>query len=113
MWRNLLIVWSYCPWSHEFWPRRKEKEGKDGVSSHVNRQYQPDYCAHFSMFFVILFKRGEKFSHYMYLRYCTREVKMKIVIAKEAFYKKMSLLTSKLNIELKKKLVRCYVLSIA
>ena len=37
--------------------------------------------------------------------YCTREIKMKIFIAKEAFNRKMSLLTCKLNIELKKKLV--------
>ena len=42
--------------------------------------------------------------------YCTREIKMRIAIVKEAFKRKMSLLTSKLNIELKKKLVRCYVL---
>ena len=41
--------------------------------------------------------------------YCTREIKMRIAIAKEAFNRKMSLLTSKLNIELKKKLIRCYV----
>ena len=33
--------------------------------------------------------------------------------SKEAFNRKISLLTRKLNIELKKKLVRCYVLSIA
>jgi len=38
---------------------------------------------------------------------------MRIAIAKEAFNRKMSLFTSKLNIELKKKLVRCYVWSIA
>ena len=38
---------------------------------------------------------------------------MRIVIAKEAFNRKMSLLTSKLNIELKKKLVMCCVWSIA
>jgi hypothetical protein len=38
---------------------------------------------------------------------------MRIVIAKEAFNRKMSLLTIKLNIELKKKLVKCYVWSIA
>ena len=44
--------------------------------------------------------------------YCTREIKMIIAIANEAFNRKMSLLTSKLNIELKKKLVRCYVWSI-
>ena len=45
--------------------------------------------------------------------YCTREIKMRIVISKEAFNRKMSLLKSKLNIELKKKLVRCYVWSTA
>ena len=45
--------------------------------------------------------------------YCAREIKMRIVIAKEAFNRKMPLLTSKLNIEFKKKLVRCYVWSIA
>ena len=41
--------------------------------------------------------------------YWAREIKMKIAIAKEAFKKKISLLTSKLNIELRKKLVKCYV----
>ena len=44
--------------------------------------------------------------------YCTRKTKMRIAIAKEAVNRKMSLLTSNLNIELKKKLVRCYVWSI-
>ena len=38
---------------------------------------------------------------------------MRIVIAKEAFNRKISLLTSKLNIEPRKKLVRCYVRRIA
>ena len=38
---------------------------------------------------------------------------MFIAIAKEAFNRKMSLLTSKLNIEPRKKLIRCYVWSIA
>ena len=41
--------------------------------------------------------------------YCTREIE----IAKEAFNRKISLLTGKLNIELRKKLARCYVWSIA
>ena len=45
--------------------------------------------------------------------YCTREIKMRIDIAKEAFNRKILLLTSKLNIELEKKLVRCYVWSIS
>ena len=45
--------------------------------------------------------------------HCTREIKMRIAIAKEAFNRKMSLLTGKLCIELKKKLARCYVWSIA
>jgi hypothetical protein len=42
----------------------------------------------------------------------TREIKMRIAIAKQAFNRKISLFTNKLNIELKKKLVRCYVWSI-
>jgi hypothetical protein len=41
--------------------------------------------------------------------YWTREIKMRITIAKEAFNRKILLLTSKLNIRLRKKLVRCYV----
>ena len=45
--------------------------------------------------------------------YCIREVKVKIVFAKEAFNRRMSLLTSKLKVELGIKLVRCYVWSIA
>ena len=35
--------------------------------------------------------------------YYTREIKVRIAMAKEAFNRKMSLLTSKLNIELRKK----------
>ena len=45
--------------------------------------------------------------------YCTREIKIRIAIAKEAFNRKISLLTSKLKIKLKNKLVTCYVWSIA
>ena len=37
--------------------------------------------------------------------FCTKEIKMRIVIAKEEFNRKISLLTSKLNIELWKILV--------
>ena len=38
--------------------------------------------------------------------FCTREIKMSVVIAKEAFNRKTSLLTMKLKFEPKKKLVR-------
>ena len=41
--------------------------------------------------------------------YCTREIKTRVVIAKEAFNRKISLFTCKLNIEFKNKLVRRYV----
>jgi hypothetical protein len=44
---------------------------------------------------------------------CTREIKTRIVMAKSAFKKKKTLLTSKLNLELRKKLVKCYIWSIA
>ena len=39
--------------------------------------------------------------------YCTREMKARIAIVIEGVNIKISLLTSKLNIELKNKLVRC------
>ena len=45
--------------------------------------------------------------------YCTREIKIRIAIAKKKKLSKKCHLTSKLNIELEKKLVRCYVWSIA
>ena len=44
--------------------------------------------------------------------YCARDIKMRIAIGKEAFNRNISLLSSKVNFELRKKLVRCYVLSI-
>ena len=44
--------------------------------------------------------------------YCTREIKMKIAIAKEAIDRKISFLIRRLNIELRKKLVTCYVWNI-
>ena len=43
----------------------------------------------------------------------SNEIKMRIAIPKEAFNRKMSLLTSKLNIELRKELVGSYVWRIA
>ena len=44
--------------------------------------------------------------------YFTGEIKLRIAVDNEAFNRKISLLTSKLTIELRKKLVRCYVWSI-
>ena len=56
-------------------------------------------------------KELKEVDHFKYLGsvltldgYCTKEFKMRIVIAKEAFNRKMSLLKSKLNIELREKL---------
>jgi hypothetical protein len=43
----------------------------------------------------------------------TCEIKCRIVMAKAAFNKKRTLFTSTLNLELRKKLVKCYVWSIA
>jgi hypothetical protein len=45
--------------------------------------------------------------------YCTRKILMRIATAKEALNRKILLLTCKLNIELKKKLVMYYVWYIA
>jgi hypothetical protein len=44
---------------------------------------------------------------------CTREIKSRIAIAKTAFKKKKNLFTSKLELNLRKKLVKCYIWSIA
>jgi len=45
--------------------------------------------------------------------YSIREIKMRIVIVKKAVKRKISLFTSKLNISIRKKLVRCYLWSIS
>ena len=44
---------------------------------------------------------------------CACEIKCRIAMAKAAFNKKRSLFTSTLELELKKKLVKCYIWSIA
>jgi hypothetical protein len=44
---------------------------------------------------------------------CTCEIKCRIAMAKAAFNKKNALFTSTLNLELRKKLVECYIWSIA
>jgi hypothetical protein len=44
---------------------------------------------------------------------CTREIKSRIVVAKAAFNKKETLFTSKLELNLRKKLVKCYIWRIA
>jgi len=44
---------------------------------------------------------------------CTCEIKCRIAIAKATFNKKKALFTSTLDLELRKKLVKCYIWSIA
>jgi hypothetical protein len=44
---------------------------------------------------------------------CTREIKSRIALAKAAFNKKKTLFTSKLDLNLRMKLVKCYIWSIA
>jgi hypothetical protein len=44
---------------------------------------------------------------------CTREIKSGIVMAKAAFNKKNTLITSKLDLNLRKKLVKCCIWSLA
>jgi hypothetical protein len=44
---------------------------------------------------------------------CTCEIKRRIAMAKAAFNKKKALFTSTLYLELRKKLVKCYIWSIA
>jgi hypothetical protein len=44
---------------------------------------------------------------------CSHEIKSRTVMAKAAFNKKRALFTSKMDLELRKKLVKCYIWSIA
>jgi hypothetical protein len=44
---------------------------------------------------------------------CTCEIKSRIAMAKATFNGKMALFTSKMDLELRKKLVKCYIWSIA
>jgi hypothetical protein len=44
---------------------------------------------------------------------CTCEIKSRIAMAKAAFNKKQNLFTSKLDLNLRKKLVKCYIWSMA
>ena len=44
---------------------------------------------------------------------CTCEIKFRIAVEKAAFNKKKNLFTSKLDLNLRKKLVKCYVWSMA
>jgi hypothetical protein len=44
---------------------------------------------------------------------CTREIKSRISMAKAALKKKKTIFTSKLDLNLRKKFVKCYILSIA
>jgi hypothetical protein len=44
---------------------------------------------------------------------CTREIKARIAMTKAAFKKKNTLFTIKLDLELRKTLVKCYIWSIA
>jgi hypothetical protein len=65
-------------------------------------------------------KQLEKMEYFNYLgsmitndARCTREIKSRIAMAKAAFNKKKNLFTSKLDLNLRKKLVKCYIWSIA
>jgi hypothetical protein len=44
---------------------------------------------------------------------CTWEIKSRIAMARVAFNKKKNLFTSKLDLNLRKKLVKCYIWSMA
>ena len=46
-------------------------------------------------------------------RRCTCEIKSRIAMAKAAFNKKRALFTSTLDLKLRKKIVKCYIWSLA
>jgi hypothetical protein len=69
--------------------------------------------------FMIDQKQLENVEHFNYLgsvitndARCTREIKSRIAMAKATFNKKKNLFTSKLDLNLRKKLVKCYIWSI-
>ena len=67
------------------------------------------------MLFIQIYSIHFKYFGSMLTKYrsCTREIKTRIGMEKEAFNTKISLLTTKLNIELGKKRLRCYTWNIA
>jgi hypothetical protein len=66
-------------------------------------QKQPENVESFKYFGIMLTNDGR----------CTGEIKCRIAMAKAAFNKKRALLTGTLDLELRKKLVNCYIWSIA
>ena len=74
----------------------------------------------FSVKIIILQKQLENVESFKYLESiltndgrCTGEIKCRIAVAKPAFNKDRTLFTSTLDLELRNKLVKCYVWSIA
>ena len=45
--------------------------------------------------------------------YCTKEIRSRIDMAKRLFMEKMNLFTDKMNLELKKRIMKCLVWSVA
>ena len=72
-------------------------------SKNYDRPKTTRECGIFKYLFSILTTDGR----------CTCEIKCKIAMAKAAFNKKKALFTSTLDLELRKKLVKCYIWSIA
>jgi hypothetical protein len=56
---------------------------------------------------------GREFVHAVFIWYVICEIKCRIAMAKAAFNKKRTVFTSTLGLELRKKLVKCYIWSIA
>ena len=76
---------------------------------------------HLKLLFLCLYVRTHRVYILVYInayvltndRRCTCEIKFRVAIAKAAFNKKRALFTSTLDLELRKKLVKCYIWSIA
>ena len=73
------------------------------VSKNYDRPKSSRECGIFKYLVSILTNDGR----------CTCEIKCRISMAKAAFNKKRTLFTSTLDLELRKKLVKCYIWSIA
>jgi len=72
-------------------------------SNNYDRPKTTGECGNFLIFCSMLTNDGR----------CTCEIKSRIAMAKVAFNKKKTLFTSKLDLNLRKKLVKCYIWSMA
>jgi hypothetical protein len=89
---------------NECWKNKSNDNFKPTISSKTNdRPKTTEECGSFKYLGSMLTNHGR----------CTCEFKSRIAMVKAAFNKKRALFTSKMDLKLRKKLVICYIWSIA